>query len=210
MSHDILSMAGAIRRRRCLTGYGCLSGQAPGPPLPRGVEKIRNACSLVRVSAHLSVFQEEVQLYRTILVPLDGSQRAEVVLRHVEDLALRFQARVVFLQIVEPAALVMAPEAAYMNLRRNDFEQRIAKAEAYLAVQQGKFRQIGIEAETRIAVGPAVEAIAKAAERENADLIVLASHGRSGLSQVFYGSVAAGVLQRVSRPLLLVRSQKGR
>jgi nucleotide-binding universal stress UspA family protein len=148
-------------------------------------------------------------LYRTILVPLDGSQRAEVVLRHVEDLALRFQAKVIFVQIVEPAALVMAPEAAYMNLRRNEFEQRIAEAEAYLAVQQGKFRQIGIEAETRIAVGPVVEAIAKAAEREDADLIVLASHGRSGLSQVFYGSVAAGVLQRVSRPLLLVRSQKG-
>jgi nucleotide-binding universal stress UspA family protein len=42
-----------------------------------------------------------------------------------------------------------------------------------------------------------------------ADLIALASHGRSGLSQVFYGSVAAGLLQRVSRPLLLVRARDG-
>ena len=41
-----------------------------------------------------------------------------------------------------------------------------------------------------------------------ADLIALASHGRTGLAQVFYGSVAAGVLQRVTRPLLLVRSQE--
>jgi nucleotide-binding universal stress UspA family protein len=42
--------------------------------------------------------------------------------------------------------------------------------------------------------------------QEEADLIAMASHGRSGLSRVFYGSVAAGVLHRVDRPLLLIRS----
>jgi nucleotide-binding universal stress UspA family protein len=52
-----------------------------------------------------------------------------------------------------------------------------------------------------------VEAIIDTAEREDADLIAIASHGRSGLSQVFYGSVAAGVLHRVERPLLVIRSQ---
>jgi nucleotide-binding universal stress UspA family protein len=52
-----------------------------------------------------------------------------------------------------------------------------------------------------------VEAIINAAEREDADLIAIASHGRSGLSGVFYGSVAAGVLHRVDRPLLLIRSR---
>ena len=40
-----------------------------------------------------------------------------------------------------------------------------------------------------------------------ADLIAMASHGRTGMSQVFYGSVAAGVLHRVDRPLLLVRAR---
>jgi nucleotide-binding universal stress UspA family protein len=46
-----------------------------------------------------------------------------------------------------------------------------------------------------------------AADDEDADLICMGSHGRSGLSRVFYGSVAAGVLHRVDRPLLLIRSQ---
>ena len=55
--------------------------------------------------------------------------------------------------------------------------------------------------------GAVVEAIIAAAARHEVDLIALASHGHSGLAQVFYGSVAAGVLQRVDRPLLLVRSQ---
>jgi hypothetical protein len=51
------------------------------------------------------------------------------------------------------------------------------------------------------------EAILDTADREGADLIALASHGRTGLSRVLYGSVAAGVLHRADRPLLLIRSQ---
>lgn len=147
-------------------------------------------------------------MYETILVPLDGSQRAEAILRHVEDLALRFGSKVVFVRVVEPASLVQAPEVAYMNLRRQEFDRRAKEARDYLVSQQGKFRERGIQVESEVLVGPVVEAIVKAAERSNADLIALASHGRTGLAQVFYGSVAAGVLQRVTRPLLLVRSQK--
>jgi nucleotide-binding universal stress UspA family protein len=148
-------------------------------------------------------------MYEKILVPLDGSQRAEAILRHVEELALRFRARVIFLRIVEAAPLVMAPEMAYVNLRRDEFERRVKEAEAYLATQQGKFREIGIEVDAKVTVGPIVEGIVKVADRENVDLIALASHGRSGLSQVFYGSVAAGLLQRVNQPLLLIRAQAG-
>ena len=48
----------------------------------------------------------------------------------------------------------------------------------------------------------------KVAEREKADLIAMASHGRSGISRVFYGSVTSGVMQRVDRPLLLIRSRQ--
>ncbi|MGD8262810.1 MAG: universal stress protein [Desulfobacterales bacterium] len=46
----------------------------------------------------------------------------------------------------------------------------------------------------------------KAAERENTDLMAFAGHGQNGLYRVFYGSVAAGVLHRIDRPLLLIRS----
>jgi len=58
----------------------------------------------------------------------------------------------------------------------------------------------------RVEIGPVVETIITVAEGEGADLIAMASHGRTGLSRVFYGSIAAGVLQRVDRPLLLIRS----
>lgn len=147
-------------------------------------------------------------MYSTILVPLDGSERAEAILRHVEDLAKRYDATVILLQVVEPMPLAVGLEGAYTMLRE-DFERRIKQAEFYLAGLQKHYRLKGIETQTRVVYGSAVEAITKAAESEEADLIAMASHGRTGLSRVFYGSVAAGVLHRVDRPLLLIRSQVG-
>jgi nucleotide-binding universal stress UspA family protein len=52
-----------------------------------------------------------------------------------------------------------------------------------------------------------VDKILAIAQRENVDMIAIASHGRSGLSRVFYGSVTAGVLQKIDRPILVIRSR---
>ena len=145
-------------------------------------------------------------MYSTILVPLDGSKRAEAILRHVEDLAGRYSATVVFLRVIEPVPPSVGHEGAY-SLLPEHFERWTKQAESYLAALQGEFREKGIEARTRVVSGPVVDVIIRAAEREGADLIAMASHGRTGLAQVFYGSVAAGVLHRVDRPLLLIRAR---
>jgi nucleotide-binding universal stress UspA family protein len=145
-------------------------------------------------------------MYKSILVPLDGSKRAEAILPHVENLAQRYKAQVIFLQVVEPAPVVVMPEMAYMALQQQGLAERTKQAESYLATHQGEFRKKGIETRTRVVYGPVVEAIINAAESDGADIIAIASHGRSGLSRVFYGSVAAGVLHRIDRPLLLIRS----
>lgn len=146
-------------------------------------------------------------MYKTILVPLDGSVRAEAILPHVEDMALRYKARVVFLQVIEPTPpIAIGMDMAYVSPETYDLEKRTREAEAYLTSRQGEFRQKGIETRTTIAHGPVVETIINVAEYSHADLIAMASHGRTGLSRVFYGSVAAGVLHRIDRPLLLIRS----
>jgi nucleotide-binding universal stress UspA family protein len=147
-------------------------------------------------------------MYNTILVPVDGSKRAEKILAHVEDLAKRYGATTVFLQVIGPAPLTMGLETSFVILQE-EFDRQVKRAKAYLAGLKRAFREKGIEARTCIDQGPVVNAILDAAEREGADLIALASHGRSGLSQVFYGSVAAGVLHRADRPLLLIRSRDG-
>jgi nucleotide-binding universal stress UspA family protein len=146
-------------------------------------------------------------MYKTILVPIDGSKRAERILPHVENLAQSYGAKVILLRIVELGTnagmeIRNAPEDA-----KNIIEDRVAKAESYLKGIQGVFREKGIESRARIVHGPVVEAILNSAERENADLIAMTSHGRGGVFRVFYGSVAAGILQRVDRPLFLIRSR---
>ena len=72
-----------------------------------------------------------------------------------------------------------------------------------------QFSEEGIKVQILIGDGPVVNAILDAAESESADLLAMASHGRSGLSKTFYGSISAGVLQRIDRPLFLIRSRYG-
>ena len=148
-------------------------------------------------------------MYKTILVPLDGSERAESILRHVEELAYRFEAKVVFLQVVEPPDFVFVFQdghAVNMELYEKELVRNENEGKAYLTALSGKFREKGIDVKTRLVHGPVVEAIMNEAEATDADLIALASHGRSGLTQVFFGSVAIGVLHRIERPLLLIRA----
>jgi nucleotide-binding universal stress UspA family protein len=146
-------------------------------------------------------------MYNTILVPLDGSKRAEAILPHVEYLAQCQQARVILMQVVEPTPMIVGPDVVYPIFDQEDQERRTREAQSYLKARQGQLHEKGLEARTVIAHGPVVEEIINAAIREKADLIAMASHGRTGLARVFYGSVAAGVLHRIDRPLLLIRAE---
>ena len=143
-------------------------------------------------------------MYETILAPLDGSKRAEAILPHLEELAQGNKSKVVFMQVVESVMIAAGAEFAYQT--KDEYEVLEKQAADYLAGLKGKFREKGIPANIFVTQGPIVDAIIRTAERENADLIAIASHGRTGLSRVFYGSVAAGVLHQIDRPLLLIRS----
>ena len=149
-------------------------------------------------------------MYSTILVPLDGSKRAEAILSHVEKMAIKFGARVVLLTCVEQKLAYPGDlEVSAMARTDDDMVQQTQGAKSYLQEVQTKLEQQGIRVSTTIMQGQPVEAILAVAAQENADLIAIASHGRSGLGRVFYGSVAAGILQRVDRPLLIIRAPEG-
>jgi nucleotide-binding universal stress UspA family protein len=113
---------------------------------------------------------------------------------------------VVLFQVIEPVNSAPYVLGASFDLSQDTLNRWVADAEGYLAGVQSELRANGIEARTRVETGPVVETIINVAEDETVDLIAMASHGRTGLSRVFYGSIAAGVLQRVDRPLLLIRS----
>jgi nucleotide-binding universal stress UspA family protein len=147
-------------------------------------------------------------MYNTLLVPLDGSQRAEAILPHVEEMARRYHATIVFIQVVNADAVTNignSAEAEEKIVERTP-PTPVEEAETYLSNIQKEFASKHIEAEVYIGEGPVVETIINIADRIGGDLIAMASHGRTGLGYVFYGSVAAGILNRIDRPLLIVRS----
>lgn len=145
-------------------------------------------------------------MYQTILVPLDGSKRAERILKHAEELARCFNAKIIFLQVVTVPNLV-GFDASGILLYHHNLELQAKQAESYLNSLKGEFREKGIEAKTCVVGGPVVEQIIDCALRENADLVAMSSHGRTGLSRAFYGSITAGVLNLIDRPLLIIRSR---
>lgn len=146
-------------------------------------------------------------MYKKILVPLDGSERAEAILPHVKELASLHKSHLVFMQVVEPPILVRPLVQPNVLLYQNEWDRRTEAAEMYLKRLEDRYQNEGFEVSIEIQYGPVVDVIVEAAERHKTDLIAIASHGRSGLARVFYGSVTAGILQRADRPLLVVRSE---
>ncbi|HRW10102.1 MAG TPA: universal stress protein [Caldilineaceae bacterium] len=147
-------------------------------------------------------------MYKRILVPLDGSKRAERILSYVEELALKFESKLILLQVVEPSVVLAAPYDMGHYYDVNQIERLSDEAKGYLNSVRTELEMKGITSETLVDNGPVVTCILEEAIRKDVDLIAMASHGRSGLARAFYGSVAAGILHQADRPLLLIRAQE--
>lgn len=153
-------------------------------------------------------------MYKKILVPLDGSPRAEKILPHVEALATQGKAEVILLEVVEPTAAEFTPSLSMMvtpqelDLYWQSLQAAEETAKDYLKKKVTDLEKKKINVDGVIKRGEAVRSIIEVAKDRKVDLIALASHGRSGLSRVFYGSVANGLLHKVDRPLLLIRAEE--
>jgi nucleotide-binding universal stress UspA family protein len=132
-----------------------------------------------------------------ILVPLDGSTLAETVLDKAIELA-RDGATPVLLRAAEARRLVGDPVAAQINV--------VHDAELYLGGVAERLRGAGVgNVETCVWYGPPAEAIIEAARARQTDLILMSTHGRSGLGRLVLGSVAESVLRATRTPILLLR-----
>ncbi len=147
-------------------------------------------------------------MYKKILVPLDGSVRAEKILSHVEHLALPNQSEVIFLQVVRPIVVSDGYKGILVDKSQQESRRSLDDSLEYLSGIEGKFRERSILTKKIVEIGSVVETIIQIAQQQNIDLIAMASHGRSGLARMFYGSVAAGLLKCIDRPLLLIRSRE--
>jgi len=137
---------------------------------------------------------------RRILVPLDGSGFAEAALAPASELARLTGADILLAQAVGP------PGPRYLSTYgAHDPEAEVAAARAYLDPVAARLAANGVRVAVRVEVGLPERAIAALAHGNDVDLVAMATHGYGGLSRFVAGSVATGLLQRASTPVLLVR-----
>ena len=135
-------------------------------------------------------------MYRTILVPLDGSPLAERAIPFAEALSNSSGARIVLLRAA----------TAHSTLRgdlASEEARAVREAETYLTEVVGRLAKPEA-ADPATFYGDAADAIAEEVTLRNADIIVMSTHGRSGLGRWVYGSVADDVMRRAEVPVLLV------
>lgn len=147
-------------------------------------------------------------MYKKIMVPLDGSELAECVLPHVEAFIRHCQIQtVVFARVLEPIALAVAGEYA-INVEELDKreEGRRTTAERYLQQVATRFEPEDTNLVMEVLSGRAADKLTDYAEKNGVDLILMATHGRSGVSRWVRGSVADRILRAALVPVLMVRA----
>jgi nucleotide-binding universal stress UspA family protein len=145
-------------------------------------------------------------MFTKILVPLDGSNISEQALEPAIRIAEKFEASIMLLRVFTPE---LEPATAGMSLRYPTLsfaheQQECDKAEAYLRSMRAQWLGARVPISTRITTGSAPEMIVDAARQTQADLIVMSTHGRTGLNRLVYGSVAEAVLRGAHLPVLLI------
>jgi nucleotide-binding universal stress UspA family protein len=121
------------------------------------------------------------------MVPLDGSELAQTALGHALAMCKAFGATLVLLHVRDARQGSAEAARRYLDFVRQEHERN------------------GIAIELVVREGPVAEAIIATADEERIDVIAMATHGRSGLQRVVYGSVAEQVLRSSAKPVLLVR-----
>ncbi|NJN16173.1 MAG: universal stress protein [Oscillochloris sp.] len=149
-------------------------------------------------------------MYRHILVPLDGSMLAEQVLPHVHALAANEgTTKITLLRAVPPIYTTSVDYSGMLATTASDALEALEKeAEDYLHGIANQFRAEGYSVNTEVSALPAADAILDYAESENADLIAIATHGRSGISRWVFGSVTQKVVQAAPVPVLVIRPRE--
>ena len=165
------------------------------------------ATAIIRAHVEVSMFQN-----RKILVPLDGSELAERALGPALALARVVNSNVYLLRVVaagEPMAESMRPtgEQVEAALAAADLEEK-GEAEAYLQSVFSQFENTRLFFDVQTTSGDVADTIVTYADDNHIDLIVISSHGRSGLGRWLHGSVAEKVLRGATCATLIVREQR--
>lgn len=146
---------------------------------------------------------------RTILVPVDFSPHAREAIAWAIDLARRYDATLLLAHVLQPVPWMAAPDG--MMFTPADFEATTRRQliEALEELRRSVVAS-GVLAEAQLLDGPPATEIAALARRSEASLIVMGTHGRTGLPHALLGSVAEKVVRHAPCPVMTVRMAEGK
>ncbi len=140
---------------------------------------------------------------KKILVPLDGSSLAEIVLSQVEELAKMMGSEVTLIRVVEPIAPMARP---FVGSMEEDIRSEAGKrATDYLNEKEKELRDKGVAVKSEVLYGEAAETVLKYSEDNSMSLIAQATHGYGGISKWLFGMITSKIVEGSPRPVLLVR-----
>ena len=138
-------------------------------------------------------------MYKTILVTLDGTRTDRAIIEHVKPLAKLAQSRLVLLHVADGwAARTYGPDAV---------SPEIAEDTAYLKKIRAELEAAGIATEAELAYGDPATEIVKWVRRQGCDLVAMSTHGHRFLADLFLGTTASRVQHSISVPVLLLRAK---
>jgi nucleotide-binding universal stress UspA family protein len=144
-------------------------------------------------------------MFNHILVPVDGSSTAQLAVDKAISLARAFDSRVTAIFVIDPYPFTgVGTDFAYGQAEY--LSAATAEANAAIKAASAAFEQAGVKVDTSVIESHAAwRGVVQAAEAVQADLIVMGSHGRSGLEKLVLGSVTQAVLSHTKLPVLVVR-----
>ena len=148
-------------------------------------------------------------MYEKIMVPLDGSELAECVLPHVEGFIKGCHvSNVVFVRVVEPITAPVGIGNVYIGREESRERESTRKSAVkdYLNQIVDRLKHEGTELHSEVLVGRVADSLADYTEKNDIDLILIATHGRSGVTRWVRGSIADKILRYSNVPVLMVRA----
>ena len=143
-------------------------------------------------------------MYKKILIPLDGSKLSEHALEHLNAVAMADDSpSIILLRVAEPTTALIAGGSYALELAAEAKEQAKADAHEYLTKIANDLKKKGMNTETVVTDGVPADDILSYATENKVDLIIMSTHGRSGVTRWFFGSVAEKVIRHSTVPVLI-------
>lgn len=188
-------------------GFGQSFETQPKAALQPALASRTPSAGALAIQPNVPLWQEQTFAPEFMLVPLDGSEFAEQALPAAEVLARAFHAHLSLVSVFDSRGRLATIPFSKSQYKESRSERDAG--ETYLMRVTERLRQKGIYVDYTILQGPVAETIIKYAEKHDADMIIISSHGRGGVPRWIMGSVANRMIQMTTKPILIIRPIEG-